>query len=91
MDAVVLTAYQDHNKRFDSYTDASDFHFGACIIQDSQPVVGIPLWASLRRLSFFGDYALAVTECRCFAKYVIQSKHSFINIRILQPLYNDVY
>jgi hypothetical protein len=30
--ADTLAAYPDHNKRFDVYTDASDFRLGACII-----------------------------------------------------------
>ncbi len=33
-----LAAYLDHNKRFDLYTDASDFQLGACIIQEGRPV-----------------------------------------------------
>jgi hypothetical protein len=32
MAANALAAYPDHNKRFDVYTDASDFQLGACII-----------------------------------------------------------
>jgi hypothetical protein len=31
MAANALAAYPDHNKRFDVYTDASDFQLGACI------------------------------------------------------------
>ncbi len=38
MAANALAAYPDHNKRFDSTTDASDFQLGACIIQEGRPV-----------------------------------------------------
>jgi hypothetical protein len=38
MAADALAAYLDHNKRFDVYTDASDFQLGACIIQVRRPV-----------------------------------------------------
>jgi hypothetical protein len=38
MAANALAAYPDHNKRFEVYTDASDFQLGACIIQEGRPV-----------------------------------------------------
>ncbi len=38
MAANVLSAYPDHNKRFDLYTGASNFQVGACIIQERRPV-----------------------------------------------------
>jgi hypothetical protein len=38
MAANALTAYSDHNKRFDIYTDASDFQLDACIIQEGRLV-----------------------------------------------------
>jgi hypothetical protein len=38
MAADALTAYPNHNKRFDVYTNASDFHLGPCIIQEGRPV-----------------------------------------------------
>jgi hypothetical protein len=38
MAADALAAYPDHDKRFDVYTDASDFQLGTCIIQEGRPV-----------------------------------------------------
>jgi hypothetical protein len=35
---MAADAYPDHNKRFDVYTDASDFQLGTCIIQEGRPV-----------------------------------------------------
>jgi hypothetical protein len=38
MAADALTAYPDHNKQFNVYTDTSDFQLGACIIQKGRPI-----------------------------------------------------
>jgi hypothetical protein len=38
MVANALAAYLNHNKRFDVYTDVSDFQLGACIIQEGRLV-----------------------------------------------------
>ncbi len=38
MAANALAAYPDHNKRFNIYTDTSDFQLDARIIQEGRPV-----------------------------------------------------
>jgi hypothetical protein len=38
MAADALAAYPDHKKRFDVYTDVSDFQLGTCIIQEGRSV-----------------------------------------------------
>jgi hypothetical protein len=38
MAADANATYLDHNKRFDVYTDASDFQLGACIIQEGRTI-----------------------------------------------------
>ena len=42
MAADALAAYPDHNKRFDVFTDASDFQLGACIVKEGRPVANFP-------------------------------------------------
>jgi hypothetical protein len=42
MAADALAACLDHNKRFDVHTNTSDFHLGACIIQEGRLVAYFP-------------------------------------------------
>ena len=38
MAAGALSAYPDHNKQFNIFTDSSDYQMGACIMQEGRPV-----------------------------------------------------
>ena len=38
MAADALSAYPDHNKRFNIFTDSSDYQMGTCIMQEGRPV-----------------------------------------------------
>jgi hypothetical protein len=38
MAADALSAYPDHNKQFDIFTDLSHYQIGACIMQEGHPV-----------------------------------------------------
>jgi hypothetical protein len=38
MAADALSAYPDHNKQLDIFTDLSDYQIGASIIQEDRPV-----------------------------------------------------
>ena len=38
MAADALSAYPDHNKSVDVFTDASDYQLGACIMQEGCPI-----------------------------------------------------
>jgi hypothetical protein len=38
MAADTLSAYPGHNKRFDIFTDSSDYQMGACMMQEGHPV-----------------------------------------------------
>ena len=37
MAADVIATYLDHKKKFDVYTDASNFQLGTCIMQEGHP------------------------------------------------------
>jgi hypothetical protein len=52
MAADALAAYPDHNKRFNIYTDASDFQSGACIIQEGRPVAYFSLKLTKSQLNY---------------------------------------
>jgi hypothetical protein len=58
MAADAHAAYSDHNKRFDIYTDVTDFQLGACIIQEGMPVA----YFSCKLMKSQQNYATTVKE-----------------------------
>jgi hypothetical protein len=60
MTADALTAYTDQNKRFNIYTDPSDFQLGACIIQEGRPLA----YFSHKSTKYQQNYM--VMEKKCF-------------------------
>jgi hypothetical protein len=72
MAADVLCAYPDHNKPFHIFTDSSDCHLGAFIIQENKPVAHY----SEKLNSALMNYATIDKELLC----VIATLHTFHSI-----------
>ena len=59
MAADTLCAYPDHNKRFDIYTDLSNYQMGVCIMQEGHPIT----YYSKKLNSAQRNYSTTKKEC----------------------------
>jgi hypothetical protein len=79
MAAEVLCAYPDHNKPFKIYTDSSNYHLGACIMQDGCPVA----YYSRKLNSAQHNYVIIDKELLC----VVATLREFQSMLLSAELY----